>query len=129
MDLKTAKKEYKELLEKIIERPGVKELSAYLEKHGYLKAPASTKYHLCCEGGLIMHSVSVCRLALSLKKELLPSVSDESVILCCLFHDAHKVTDGFSHPTYLKSANYNPDKPITNYNKPYDWNKEGGTWK
>ena len=117
-------KDYKNFLKKIEDRPGIKELAAYLEKHNFLKAPASTKYHLCSEGGLILHSISVCRLALKLKKEMLKEVSDESIILCTLFHDAHKVTDGFSHSTYLKSASYTTNKPISNYNKPYDWNKE-----
>ncbi len=124
MNLDEAIKEYKEFLEKIISRPGVKELNSYLEKHGLFKTPASTKYHLCVERGLVIHSVSVCKLALKLKTGLLPDVTDESIILCALFHDAHKVTDGFSHATYLKTKNYNPEKDISYYNKPYDWNKE-----
>ena len=124
MDREKNKNEYYDFLKKIDSRPGVKELAAYLEKHGLFNAPASTKYHLCVEGGLLEHSLSVCRLGLELKKKLLPSVSEESFILCALFHDAHKVTDGFSNPTYIKNGKYNPEKDISFYNKPYDWNKE-----
>jgi len=118
MNAETAVKEYRELLERISSRPGVKELGLYLEKRGLLTAPASTKYHLCVDGGVIIHSVSVAKLALKLKPELLPSFSDESVILCSLFHDAHKVTDGFNHSTYVKNAGESAVK------QPFFWNKE-----
>ncbi len=116
-DLESAKKDYYSLLEKISHRKGVKELNAYLEKHGLFKSPASTKYHLCIEGGLVIHSVNVAKLALELKTILLPSVSDESIILCSLFHDCHKVTDGFSNATYIKNEYNDSEK------QPYLWNK------
>lgn len=112
------KKLYDEYLERIISRPGVKELAAYLEKHGFLSAPASTKYHLCSEGGLVTHSVSVCSLALKLKSELIPEKDDGPVILCALFHDAHKATDGFGSPTYIINEGYDKER------QPYIWNKE-----
>lgn len=116
-NLENIKKEYYSLLEKIITRKGVKELNNYLEKHGLFSSPASTKYHLCVEGGLVIHSINVAKLALELKKSLLPSASDESVILCALFHDCHKVTDGFSNPTYIKNEINGTEK------QPYLWNK------
>jgi len=116
-NLETIKKEYYSLLEKIINRKGVKELNNYLETHGLFSSPASTKYHLCVEGGLVIHSINVAKLALELKKSLLPLVSDESVILCALFHDCHKVTDGFSNPTYIKNELNGIEK------QPYLWNK------
>ncbi|HDQ26843.1 MAG TPA: phosphohydrolase [bacterium] len=116
--LEKTKNEYSELLQRISNRHGVKELAAYLEKHGFFTAPASTKYHLCIEGGLLIHSVSVAKLALKLKPVLLPDAPDETVILCGLFHDAHKVTDGFSNKTYLKNEGYGSER------QPYLWNKE-----
>lgn len=118
MNLENYKNEYNELLKKISERKGVNELSAYLEKHGFFTAPASTKYHLCFEGGLLIHSINVTKLALKLKEILLPDILEESVILCGLFHDAHKATDGFGNVTYLKNEGYDKDK------QPYLWNKE-----
>jgi hypothetical protein len=115
-DIEKAKAEYNELLSKITGRKGVRELSAYLEKHGLFKAPASTKYHLCIEGGLLIHQVGVAKLALKLKQELLPDRDDASIILCALFHDAHKVTDGFGNQTYDKNNSATSDK------QPYFWN-------
>jgi HD superfamily phosphohydrolase YqeK len=117
-DLEASKKEYNELLARIINRKGVKELNAYLEKHGLYKTPASTKYHLCFEGGLVIHVTGVAKLALKLKEQLMPDAAEDSVILCALFHDAHKVTDGFSHSTYNKNEGYDKER------QPYVWNKE-----
>ncbi len=118
MDLEKYKNEYNEFLKKISERKGVQELSLYLNKHGYFTAPASTKYHLCFEGGLLIHSINVTRLAIKLKEILLPDIQEDSIILCGLFHDAHKVTDGFENATYIKNEGYDKDK------QPFLWNKE-----
>ncbi len=116
-DFESLKNDYYSLLKKISVRKGVNELNTYLEKHGLFKAPASTKYHLCTEGGLVFHSVNVAKLAIELKKILLTDISDESVILCALFHDCHKVTDGFSNTTYIKNESNDSEK------QPYLWNK------
>lgn len=118
MDLEKHINEYNEFLKIISQRKGVIELSAYLEKHGFFKAPASTKYHLCYEGGLLIHSLNVTKLALKLKDILLPDMEKQSIILCGLFHDAHKVTDGFGNITYIKNEGNDKDK------QPYLWNKE-----
>jgi HD superfamily phosphohydrolase YqeK len=115
-DIEKAKLEYQELLSKISGRKGVKEMAAYLEKHGLFKAPASTKYHLCIEGGLLIHQVGVAKLALKLRETLMPDKNEESIILCALFHDAHKVTDGFGNQTYDKNNTATSDK------QPYFWN-------
>lgn len=40
-------------------REGMDKLVSYLQKHDYFSAPASTKYHLCCMGGLAQHSLNV----------------------------------------------------------------------
>ena len=42
-----------------IQRPGIDRLMEYVRKSDFYKAPASTKYHLCCEGGLLLHSINV----------------------------------------------------------------------
>lgn len=42
-----------------IQRPGVEKLMNYIRKSDFYKAPASTKYHLSCEGGLLQHSLNV----------------------------------------------------------------------
>lgn len=47
-------------------REGVENLIARLEELGFLKAPASTKFHLSCEGGLLQHSINVYHAAMKL---------------------------------------------------------------
>lgn len=42
-----------------INRPGVDKLMAYIRSSDFYTAPASTKYHLSCEGGLLQHSLNV----------------------------------------------------------------------
>lgn len=44
---------------KIIDRPGMDKLIAYIRKSDFYSAPASTRYHLSCEGGLLQHSLNV----------------------------------------------------------------------
>ena len=54
---------YQERFEEIytahITREGSKELLDWLRKTDFFTAPASTKYHCACEGGLVQHSVNV----------------------------------------------------------------------
>lgn len=42
-----------------VERPGIDRLLDYIRKSDFYTAPASTKYHLSCEGGLLRHSLNV----------------------------------------------------------------------
>jgi hypothetical protein len=86
-------------------------LAAYLERETeWLVAPASTRFHMSCEKGLLMHSVGVTYQLLAIKDELLPSADDESAVICGLFHDAGKLGDP-GQPLYLKGEEgyaYNP---------------------
>lgn len=43
-------------------RKGVDEMIAVLEELGFFAAPASTRFHLSYEGGLLEHSLGVCRM-------------------------------------------------------------------
>lgn len=78
----------REGMEKVIER---------LEEVWFFKAPASTKFHLNYEGGLLEHSMNVCDMALELrelmirkKEDLRDFLSKESVIIAALLHDVCK---------------------------------------
>ena len=78
-------------------REGVENVLGNLDRLGFFKAPASTAFHLNCEGGLLKHSVNVCREALALREkqiELCPECSallpEDSVIISSLLHDACK---------------------------------------
>ncbi len=43
----------------LVTRPGVDKLMDYIRKSDFYTAPASTKFHLACEGGLLQHSINV----------------------------------------------------------------------
>lgn len=42
-----------------VQRPGMDKLLEYIRHSDFYTAPASTKYHLSCEGGLLQHSLNV----------------------------------------------------------------------
>lgn len=67
-------------------------LIAFLEgETEWLKAPASTKFHLCKESGLLEHSCNVAETMLKLKNTLAPEISDETCVIVALLHDLGKV--------------------------------------
>ena len=71
-------------------RGGIDNLISYLEyETDFFTAPASTKYHLAYEGGLLEHSINVFEV---LKEECsdFVEISSESVILAALLHDVCK---------------------------------------
>ena len=43
-----------------IDRSGIDGLMNYIQKSDFYTAPASTKFHLSCPGGLLQHSLDVC---------------------------------------------------------------------
>ncbi len=113
---------YPQLLEKIINRKSeVAALVAFLEAETtWLTSPASTRFHLNVEGGLLQHSVGVANTLLKLKETLAPQISDESCVIVGLFHDLGKV--GFPGiPHYLKNEN---EWEIKNRNMTYKVNPE-----
>lgn len=56
----------------------------------YLTAPASGRFHLCREEGLLEHSVNVCEAMLKLREALAPEISVESCVVTALLHDLGK---------------------------------------
>lgn len=77
----------------------------FLEKEtSWLTSPASTRFHLNVERGLLLHSVGVTYKALEIKNLLASDITDESIVISALFHDIGKVgTPGKSY--YLKNNN------------------------
>ncbi|MFH0839382.1 MAG: HD domain-containing protein [Candidatus Omnitrophota bacterium] len=90
MDITTR---YRALLHKLEERKEeVLRFVAFLEsKTNWLSAPASTKYHLNRQGGLLEHSVNVTECLLKMKECLKNDIPQETCILVGLFHDIGKV--------------------------------------
>ncbi len=87
---------FEELMKKVT-RNGKDELMDYVRnKSDFYTAPASTRFHLSCEGGLLQHSLNVydCLMAkkdLPIWKTAFEDVSEESIIIMALFHDLCKV--------------------------------------
>ena len=87
----------KEKFEKIfidkIKRNGSSNLLKWLNDSDFFIAPASTKFHGCCEGGLLKHSLNVYeRLSKIIEKTEIPfTVSDETIAIISLLHDLCKV--------------------------------------
>jgi hypothetical protein len=99
-------KRYNELFELLGgRREQVLRFREFLEKETcWLTAPASTRFHLNFEKGLLLHSVGVTLKALSVKNLLAKDISDESIVVTALFHDLGKV--GYpGKPYYLRNEN------------------------
>ena len=75
-----------------ITRNGIDKLMNWLEESDFYTCPASSKYHLSCEGGLLKHSLNVydeLKRLLTAYPEI--KVSEESIMIASLFHDLCKV--------------------------------------
>ncbi|MFH1323116.1 MAG: HD domain-containing protein [Methanobacteriota archaeon] len=87
------KDRYKDLLSKITERKT--NVDKFIEvlhtQTTWLTSPASTKYHLNKEGGLLEHCIGVAETLLQLHVALAPEISEESCVIVGLFHDIGKV--------------------------------------
>jgi hypothetical protein len=97
---------YHKLLELVIKRKAeVDRFVQFLETEtSWLTSPASTRFHLAEEQGLLRHSVGVCETLLKIKPAFAPTVPDESCAIVGLFHDAGKV--GYPrNPLYVPNRN------------------------
>lgn len=79
---------------KATKRPGITDLLQHMEAIGFFRAPASGGNHLCCEGGLVVHTANVMKKADKLGKILLgPEVFKEmrnSIRIVAGLHDLGK---------------------------------------
>ena len=84
-------------------RPEFDKLCDFAENETeYLTAPASSRFHLCKESGLLEHSLNVAETMLKMKSTLAPEISDDSCIVTALFHDLGKAGMPNS-PLYIKN--------------------------
>lgn len=117
---------YQALKEKVMKRKKEFEgLMSYVEgETSYMTAPASTKYHLCHEQGLLEHSVNVAENLLKIKAVLAPSISDESCVIVGLLHDLGKAGMP-GQPQYIKNEP-TPKQKAYGYpaSTPYRFNKD-----
>lgn len=80
------------------DRNGIENVISVLQGSDFYTAPASTVNHENYDGGLLDHSLMVCKLAIKLRNALIeekPSLVDripvDSLILCSLLHDVCKM--------------------------------------
>lgn len=86
-----------------VQRPGMDKLMAYIRKSDFYRAPASTKYHLSCEHGLLQHSLNVLdalrgmlimnaegKWEYRVAEQVVDTLDDENVIIMALLHDLCK---------------------------------------
>lgn len=95
-----------EIYKEHISRYGSDKLLEWLEGSDFFTAPASTRFHLCREGGLVEHSVHVYeRLSSIVNNDLqfrmeknggewvdtgYPAPTEEAIAICGLLHDVCK---------------------------------------
>ena len=112
-------------------RKGIDKVISKLEELGFFEAPASSRFHLACKGGLAEHSMNIYEAAamlreqiIRMKPELEVQLSLESVAICALLHDVCKIDiykegilsrkneDGFWEKYVGYSVDYNMGIPL-----------------
>lgn len=75
-----------------IDRPGMDDLMAWLERSDFYTAPASARFHGNYPGGLLEHSLNVydCLTNLAVVRCSDLSIPKDSVAIAALFHDVTK---------------------------------------
>ena len=70
----------------------------------WLTSPASTRYHLAEEQGLLKHSVGVAETILRFRETFAPAITEESCVIVGLLHDVGKLGMP-GKPLYLPNDN------------------------
>lgn len=109
---------------KCTERKGIDNILDYMDENGYYTAPCSTKYHLCCDGGLQQHSKMVYNMMnnLACNSIYFTGIKHSSIILTAILHDIGK--SGYRGeqnylPNVLKSGRQSTQPFKTNPDKNY----------
>ena len=97
-----------------VQKEGISKLMNYIRNNtDFYKAPASTRFHLACEGGLLQHSLNVYDCLVAKKespiwKSILSDIPDESLIIMALLHDLCKAN--FYSEGSKNQKTYDPEK-------------------
>jgi hypothetical protein len=106
MSEKKLEERYSAIKAKVIDLK--KEFHAFIKmletETSWLVSPASTRFHLNEEKGLLKHSVGVAENLLKFRDFLAPEISDETCVIVGLFHDVGKVGMP-GKPLYIKNDN------------------------
>ena len=84
-----------ETIMSLVEREGKDELMEYIRNSDFYMAPASTRFHLSAEGGLLQHSLNVYHCLMAKRDSdiwggILESAGKDSLAIVSLFHDICK---------------------------------------
>ena len=107
-----------------VKKDGVPKLMNYIKNStDFYKAPASARFHLACEGGVLQHSLNVYDCLVAKKespvwKPILAEIPDESLIIVALLHDLCKAN--FYSEGTKNQKTYDPKKVAA---------AEGWQWK
>jgi len=73
-------------------REGMDNLISFMQKSDFFKAPASTRFHGCYEGGLAEHSMKVYEiLKQKVQTSIVPiNIPEDSIIIIAILHDICK---------------------------------------
>ena len=95
MELLEKKKQFLNLFD-LVSREGKDELLDFIKNSDFFVAPASTRFHDSCEGGLLTHSLNVYDSLIvkytnnPIWREKLKDLKHESIIISALLHDLCK---------------------------------------
>ena len=97
---------FEELLSEV-KREGINDLLGFIRKSDFYTAPASTRFHLSEEGGLLKHSLHVyeclnAKQSAPIWKDVLKNVKRETILIVSLLHDLCK--------TYYYTTDYKNQK-------------------
>ncbi|MCX5826191.1 MAG: phosphohydrolase [Deltaproteobacteria bacterium] len=97
---------YEILKQKVVKRKdSFNRFLALLESETtWFTSPASTRYHLAEEQGLLKHSVGVAETLLRFRETLAPAITEESCVIVGLLHDVGKLGMP-GKPLYLPNDN------------------------
>lgn len=117
------KEEFENLLG-LTDRDDKELLLTNLDSMGFFNSPCSGGNHLCEYGGLVEHSVNVCKLALSIAFAV-GYKNQDSVIVASLLHDVGKCGD-YGKQNYIENyiRGKGKDELIQSTAKPFVTNKE-----
>lgn len=99
---------FEELLSEV-KREGINDLLRFIRKSDFYTAPASTRFHLSEQGGLLKHSLHVyeclnAKVSAPIWKDVLKDVKRETILIVSLLHDLCKTyyytTDFKNQKTY-----------------------------
>lgn len=84
-------------------RKGILNLLKFLEDTDFYRAPASSRFHNACPGGLVDHSIKVYKLLFVKNRDYKRKIPEDSVIICGLLHDISKINNYLIELKWTKS--------------------------